>query len=165
MSIDLKSKSRDARRFSKRSRMGTPPRTCPMRPIRPIGSSDRLGGPDDGAVILVGRYRRPGRDDPPRGSVAADTHFWPSIYGPFLNRVCMIEGVAAEAESGPPRALALGLIAGETHPAARRLLDRLFADSAPDAEESRMTAAATEGFAIVTDWHRQFGTALPAAVP
>jgi len=28
-----------------------------------------------------------------------------------------------------------------------------------------MTTAATECFAIVTDWRRQFGTALPTAVP
>jgi hypothetical protein len=140
-----------------------------MRRIGAIGSSDRLGGSDSGAVMLTGQYRCAGHDDPPRvGLVVADTHFWPSIYGPFLNRVCMVEGmVAAEAEPGPPRALAPGSIAGETHPAARRLLDRPFTDPTPGTEEIRMATAATECFAIVTDRRRQFRAALriAAAMP
>jgi hypothetical protein len=80
-----------------------------------------------------------------------------------LNRFYIFEGgVAAEVKTGPPGALALGSVADQPCSAASGLLDRLFADSAPGTEESRMTTAATEGFAL-TDWRRQFGAALRIA--
>ena len=116
-------------------------------------------------MIVIGRYRRPGRDDPPRGgSVVANTHFWPFNCGHFLNRFYIFEGwVAAEVKTGPPGALALGSVADQPCSAASGLLDSPFADSAPGAEESRMSTAATECFAIVTDRHRQFRAALRIA--
>jgi|SRR6516162_2144748 hypothetical protein len=136
-----------------------------MRRISSISRSDRISGSDDGAVILRGGKRHVGRGDPPSpSSVVVDTHFRPFIYGPFLNRVCMVGGlVAAKAESGPPCALTLGFITGETHPTARRLLDRLFADSTPSTEETRMTAGATKRLAIVADRRCQFRAALRVA--
>ena len=64
----------------------------------------------------------------------------------------MVEGmVAAEAEPGPPRALAPGSIAGETHPAARRLLDRPFTDPTPGTEEIRMATGAAKRLASIVD--------------
>jgi hypothetical protein len=81
-----------------------------------------------------------------------------------LNRFYIFEGwVAAEVKTGPAGALARGPIADQPGSAASGLLDRLFADSAPGAEESRMTTAATECFAIITDWRRQFRAALRIA--
>jgi hypothetical protein len=75
--------------------------------------------------------------------------------------------VAAKAKSGPPRALAPGFITGETHPTAVRLLDRCFADSTPGAKKIRVTTAAAEGFAGISDRCRQLGAALriAAAMP
>jgi hypothetical protein len=66
--------------------------------------------------------------------------------------------VAAEAETGPPRALALGFVADQPD-AARGLFDRPFTDPTPGAEETRMATTAAERFAIVPDRFRQFQAA------
>ena len=136
-----------------------------MRRISSISRSDRISGSDDGAVILRGGKRHVGRGDPPSpSSVVVDTHFRPFIYGPFLNRVCMVGGlVAAKAESGPPCALTLGFITGETHPTARWLLDRPFTDPTPSAEETDVATRATERLARVADRRRQLCATLRVA--
>ena len=80
----------------------------------------------------------------------------------------MVEGmVAAKAKTRPPRTPALGLIAGEPRPAPRRLLDCPFADSTPDTEKIRMTTAAAECLAGISDRCWQLGTAprIAAAMP
>jgi hypothetical protein len=140
-----------------------------VRGISPTDGGDRLGGSESGAVILIGRYRRPGRDDPPRGgSVVADTYFCPFIYGHFLNRFYSFEGrVAAEVKTGPPGALALGSVADQPCPAARGLLDWLFADPTTGSEETRMATGTTKCFTSIARRRRQFRAALriPAAMP
>jgi hypothetical protein len=71
--------------------------------------------------------------------------------------------VPAEAESRPPRALALGFIAGEPHPATRRLPDQLFTDSTSGAEETRMATGTTKCFAGIANRSQQFCAALLVA--
>jgi len=75
--------------------------------------------------------------------------------------------VAAEAQTCPPSALALGPLADQPCPAARGLLDRLFADSAPGTEKTRITTAAAECRAGISDRCWQLGTTLriAAAMP
>jgi hypothetical protein len=70
--------------------------------------------------------------------------------------------VAAEAKTGPPRALALGFITNQPC-FARGLFDRPFTDSAPGAEETRMATAAAERFASIAHRRRQFRAALRVA--
>jgi hypothetical protein len=72
--------------------------------------------------------------------------------------------VAAEAKTRPPRVLALGFVADQAR-AARRLLNRLFADPAAGVEETHMTALAAKCLARIIGWRRQLRAALPAAMP